>query len=109
MPPAPFGLSRRPFRPTPDPSVFFPSATHAAARADLADAADRGDGIALVDGDPGTGKTLVALKVLDDLPADARKVLLPAGRFAAPADLYRAVLFDLGKPYEHKAEADLRL
>ncbi|HEY2786821.1 MAG TPA: AAA family ATPase [Fimbriiglobus sp.] len=109
MPPAPFGLTRRPFRPTPDPACFFPSATHAAARNDLIESADRGDGIALLDGEPGTGKTLVALKVLDELPAEARRVLLPGGRFAAPADLFRAFLFDLGKPYENKAEPDLRL
>jgi general secretion pathway protein A len=109
MPSAPFGLTRRPFRPTPDPACFFPSATHAAARADLMEAADRGDGIALLDGDPGTGKTLIALKVLDDLPTEARRVLLPGGRFAAPADLFRAFLFDLGKPYENKVESDLRL
>jgi type II secretory pathway predicted ATPase ExeA len=107
--PAPFGLARRPFRPTPDPACFFPSATHATARADLLDAADRDDGLALVDGEPGTGKTLVALKVLDALPADARRVVVPGGRFTTPADLYRAVLFDLGKPYENKAETDLRL
>src|SRR5262245_30189546 len=103
MPSAPFGLVRRPFRPTPDPGCFFASATHAAARADLAEAADRGDGLALLDGEPGTGKTLVALKVLDDLPAGTRRVLVPGGRFAGPADLFRAVLFDLGKPYENKA------
>ncbi len=109
MPPAPFGLTRRPFRATPDPACFFPSATHAAARADLVEAADRGDGIALLDGDPGTGKTLIALKLLDDLPTEARRVLLPGGRFNAPADLFRAFLFDLGKPYENKVESDLRL
>lgn len=109
MPPAPFGLTRRPFRPTPDPGCFFPSVTHSAARAELIDAADRGEGIALVDGEPGTGKTLVALKVLDDLAADARRVLLPGGRFATPADLYRAFLFDVCKPYEQKNETELRL
>jgi general secretion pathway protein A len=102
-------MTRRPFRPPPDPGCFFASVTHAAARADLVEAADRGDGLALLDGEPGTGKTLVALKVLDVLPADARRVLVPGGRFAGPADLFRAVLFDLGKPYENKAEPDLRL
>jgi general secretion pathway protein A len=109
MPPEPFGMTRRPFRPTLDPSNFFPSATHASARTDLIEAADRDDGLAFVDGDPGTGKTLVALRVLEDIPGDARRVVLPGGRFVTPADLFRAVLFDLGKPYENKSESDLRL
>src|SRR5262245_33473361 len=101
MPPAPFGLVRRPFRPTPDPACFFPSATHSAALSDLSEAIERGDGLALLDGEPGTGKTLVALKVLDGLRADERRVFLPNGRFLSAADLFRAFLFDVGKPYEN--------
>jgi type II secretory pathway predicted ATPase ExeA len=104
-----FGLTRRPFRPTPDADLYFPAAGHEAAVAALTAAYDARDGVALLDGGPGTGKTLAALRFLEALPATAPRVFLPAARFARPADLFQAILFDCGAPYQGLSEHELRL
>jgi type II secretory pathway predicted ATPase ExeA len=104
-----FGLGRRPFRPAPDPDLYFPAAAHEAAAAALRAGFDAADGIALLDGGPGTGKTLVALRLLDALAPDAAPVFVPSARFARPAELHQAILFDLGKPYQGLGETELRL
>lgn len=104
-----FGLTRRPFRPTPDTDAYFPAATHEAALAGLRRAYDARDGLALVDGEPGTGKTIVVRKFLDGLDPAVGPVFLPATRFLRPADLYQAILFDHGSDYHGLSEQELRL
>jgi type II secretory pathway predicted ATPase ExeA len=104
-----FGLRRRPFRSAPTPETYFPSETHAAAVARLRAAFDAGGGIALLDGDPGTGKTSVALRLLDALRDSATPVFLASARLTRPADLQQAILFDLGRPYQGLGESELRL
>ena len=90
-----FGLTRRPFRLTPDPAAYATTPPHEAAAAVLARAFRNGDGVALVDGDPGTGKTLVGVRFLDSLPADTPRVMLAAPRQAKPAELFQALLTNL--------------
>lgn len=104
-----FGLTRRPFRPTPDTDAYYPAAAHEAALAGLRTAFAARDGLALLDGDPGTGKTLLALRFLEGLEAAVPRVLIPAPRFARPADLHQAILFDLGAEYRGLTEQELRL
>ena len=104
-----FGLTRRPFRPTPDTDAYYPAAGHEAALGGLRSAFAARDGLALLDGDPGTGKTLLALRFLEGLDAAVPRVLIPAPRFARPADLHQAILFDLGAEYRGLTEQELRL
>lgn len=104
-----FGLTRRPFRPTPDTDAYYPAAGHEAALGGLRSAFAARDGLALLDGDPGTGKTLVALRFLEGLEASFPRVLIPAPRFARPADLHQAILFDIGAEYRGLTEQELRL
>jgi type II secretory pathway predicted ATPase ExeA len=104
-----FGLTRRPFRPTPDTDSYFPAAAHEAALVALRTAFTAHAGLALLDGDPGTGKTLVALRFLEGLDAAVPRVFIPAPRFSRPADLYQAILFDLGAEYRGLTEQELRL
>lgn len=103
------GLTRRPFAATPDVASYQPLPPHEAAVTALRRAFDSGDALALVDGDPGGGKSLVALRLLATLPADVPRVLLPAAKFARPADLYQALLFDFGDEYRGLNETELRL
>lgn len=104
-----FGLTRRPFRPTPDTDSYFPSATHEAALAAIRDAFDNGDEGAILTGDAGTGKTILAHRFLDWLTDETKRMLLPSAKYANAADLHRAILFDLGQPWQGRSEQELRL
>ena len=104
-----FGLRRRPFRPTPDTDAYFPAATHEAAIHHLRRALDDDEGIILLTGEPGTGKTLVARKLLEDLDESVRVVLLTNSHVSRKGDLLQAILFDLGLPYQGLTEQVARL
>jgi type II secretory pathway predicted ATPase ExeA len=104
-----WGLDRRPFRPTPALDLFVALPPHEAAVAALRSAFAAGDGLALLDGGPGTGKTQLALRFLESLGGDVLPIFVPSARFAKPADLHQAILFDLGQPYRGLGEQELRL
>ena len=104
-----FGLTRRPFRPTPDTDAYYKAPTHEAALAALRHAYEARDGLALVDGEPGTGKTIIVRKFLDGLDPAVAPVFLPSPRFLRPTDLYQAILFDHGTDYRGLSEQELRL
>jgi type II secretory pathway predicted ATPase ExeA len=104
-----FGLRQRPFRSAPDPAAYYPSGPHEAALHLLLDALADGDGLALLTGDPGTGKTLLATILLDRLGEQASCVFLTNGHLTRRADLFQAVLYDLGLPYAGLSEQELRL
>lgn len=102
-------LRTRPFPTTPDVQFYYPASAHEAALNALACAIDDQEGLALLAGDPGTGKTLVAHLLLQRLGADFNTALITNCRFGSPADLLRAVLFDLRQPYQGMGEEELRL
>jgi type II secretory pathway predicted ATPase ExeA len=106
---ATFGLTRRPFRPTPDTAAYVPTAAHDAAFVAVMRAFADGDAAAVVRGEPGTGKTLLGLRVLEAIPADTKRVILHAPPDTRAVDLLQAVLFDLGQPYQGLSEQELRL
>jgi type II secretory pathway predicted ATPase ExeA len=105
----PFRLHRWPFRPLPDLGSVVRVPGHDAALGDLLAAFDAGDDGAILTGDPGTGKTLLLHRVLDALPDDANRWLLPTAKYAKPADLYQAICFDLGRDWLGRSESELRL
>jgi type II secretory pathway predicted ATPase ExeA len=104
-----FGLQRRPFRSTPDPTTYYPSGTHEAALHAVLQALADDDAVALVTGDPGTGKTLLTAVLLDRLGEASSCVVLTNGHLAGRADLFQAILYDLGLPYAGRTEQELRL
>jgi type II secretory pathway predicted ATPase ExeA len=104
-----FGMTRRPFRPAVDTGAYFPGAAHETALAAVTAAFARRDPVALVDGPPGTGKSLVARRWLERLPPDVPKVVLPNVKAPGPVDLFQAILFDLNLPYQGLSEQELRL
>ena len=106
---ASFGLTRRPFRPTPDTASYVPTVGHDAAFAAVMRAFTDGDAAASVRGEPGTGKTLLGLRFLEAIPADTKRVMLHAPPETRAADLLQAVLFDLGQQYQGLSEQELRL
>jgi type II secretory pathway predicted ATPase ExeA len=102
-------MTRRPFRPAVDTGAYFPAASHEAALTAVASAFARRDPVALIDGPPGTGKSLVARLWLERLPTDVPRVVLPSIEATKPADLLQAILFDLNQPYRGLSEQELRL
>ena len=65
------------------PPRITPAPTHEAALTALREAFSALDGLALLDGKPGTGKTLVSLRFLETLDPAIVRVVLPAPRFTA--------------------------
>jgi type II secretory pathway predicted ATPase ExeA len=104
-----FGLARPAFRPAVDTDSYFPAASHEAALAAVAAGFARRDPVVLLDGPPGTGKSLVARKWLEQLLPEVPRVVVPNVHAARPADLLQAMLFDLSQPYQGLAEQELRL
>jgi len=104
-----FGLKRRPFPSLPDTALYYPASSHEAAlAASLRGVADQ-EGLILVTGNPGTGKTLLAHLLLDRLGADTQTAFLTNSHFADRSALLQAILFDLGLPYSPGSEQMLRL
>lgn len=104
-----FGMSARGFRPSVDVASYFPAASHEVALAGVSHAFERRDGLVLIDGPAGVGKSLVSRVWLDRLPADVPRVVLPNASATKPADLLQAILFDLSQPYQGLGEQELRL
>jgi general secretion pathway protein A len=104
-----FGLRRRPFPATPDSTCYYPATGHERALAALLRGLADGEGVLLVTGEPGTGKTLLCHCLAERLGGDRQTVFLPCCRFADRAGLFQAVLFDLALPYEGRGEQEMRL
>jgi type II secretory pathway predicted ATPase ExeA len=104
-----FGLTRRPFPATPDDEVYYSATGHEAALASLASAIHGEEGIALLAGAPGTGKTLLGHCLSERLGTSMVCAFLPNSHFADRSALFQAILFDLKLPYEDGSEQVLRL
>src|SRR5436305_9064086 len=104
-----FGLRQRPFRPSPDRAAYYPAHTHESALSRLADGLADGEGLLLLTSPPGSGKTLVGLLLAERVASGAVTAFIPHGRLQTPAELFQAVLFDLGQPFRGLSEQELRL
>jgi type II secretory pathway predicted ATPase ExeA len=104
-----FGLRRRPFPATPDVGCYYPATSHETALARLLRGLADGEGVLLLTGQPGTGKTLLCHCLLDRLAAGTNTVLLTNSHLRDRAGLLQAILFDLSLPYEARSEQELRL
>jgi type II secretory pathway predicted ATPase ExeA len=104
-----FRLQARPFPTTPAPPSYYAATPHEAVLDRLLRGVDDGEGLLLLTGAAGTGKTLVAHLLLERLGREINSALLTNCRFASRADLLRALLFDLGQPHQGLGEQELRL
>lgn len=71
-----YGLKRRPFDMTPDPSFFFPSQKHTEALASLVYAVTEKRGFVVITGEIGSGKTTVCRTLLQKLDPAAKVALI---------------------------------
>jgi type II secretory pathway predicted ATPase ExeA len=86
------------------PARVIDAALHAIDRA-----IRRAEGISLVVGPPGTGKSLLLAKVGESVAEDFKVALLSGARICTRRALWQSILVDLGKPYRGIDEAELRI
>jgi len=89
-----YGLKEDPFRLTPDPVYFFPSASHNEALLSLNYVVQQKEGFCLVTGEPGTGKTTV-LNVFKESWRDKAEIALVLTPRLSPEEFLLSVLEDL--------------
>jgi type II secretory pathway predicted ATPase ExeA len=104
-----FGLRFKPFRTTPDLEGYYPATSHERVLGLLQQALDDEEGLLLVTGDPGTGKTLLCHALLEKLGDSVATALLTNSHFPDRAALLQSLLFDLRLPHEQHGEQMLRL
>jgi type II secretory pathway predicted ATPase ExeA len=103
------GLQRRPFPSGLDLEGYYPATSHERALARLRQALAEGEGILLLLGEPGMGKTLLAHNLLDEMNGRHQTAFLTHGCYATRFSLLQAVLYDLSLPHQAGDEHPLRL
>ena len=73
-----FGLKEDPFKLTPDPAYYYPSASHNEGLLLMDYAIDQKEGFLLVIGDPGTGKTTMLKVFLEKWKDAENRIAWPA-------------------------------
>jgi type II secretory pathway predicted ATPase ExeA len=104
-----FGLRRRPFPATLDHSCYYPATSHERALGRLLQGLSDGEGVLLLTGVPGTGKSLLCLCLLERLGGGACSAFLTNSHLRDRASLLQAVLYDLSLPYAGRTEQEMRL
>jgi type II secretory pathway predicted ATPase ExeA len=103
-----FGLKQRPFRNNLDTKAYYPASGHEQSLAQLLGAIKKEDGIALLTGEVGVGKTLLCHCLVERL-GDTETCLLTNSHFADRTALLQAVLYDLSLSFNGLTEQGLRL
>lgn len=91
-----YKLSGRPFQLTPDPKYYFQPESHSPVVEHLSGASKEPDGIALVTGDIGTGKTTLARHLQETLDTSQYAVGMMSNTRVAGADLMVTILTAFG-------------
>src|SRR2546423_531618 len=103
-----FGLQRRPFPATPDSTCYYPATSHERALARLLQAVQGNEGLVLLTGEPGVGKTLLCHCLLQRC-GEVRSAFVTNSHLPDRAALLQAILYDLGLPHAGRSEQELRL
>jgi type II secretory pathway predicted ATPase ExeA len=106
---AAFGLQKRPFSVTPDAAcVFAPEPVHQILEQILR-RIDESQGVAVLTGPAGTGKTLLCRRLIQDLAGQYSVAYLSSASFASRRALLQAILYEVGQRYSGLGEQELRL
>ena len=92
-----FGLSKPPFRITPDPEFFYAGGNRGAVLEALVYAVSRGEGVVKVVGEVGSGKTMLCRMLERELPPGCDIVYLANPRLGA-AEILHAIALELELP-----------
>ncbi len=104
-----FGFSERPFAAAPTARHYFPGAAIEAARQNLTRCVERAEGIGLLVGPAGTGKTLLCHVLAEEFRGRCFIALLDSGRICTRRAMLQAISYEIGLPYRGIEEGDLRL
>lgn len=104
-----FGLSGRPFPAVPHFDHYYPGMAIKNAAQRLIRCVERAEGVGIVVGPSGTGKTLLMMVLAAHFKDSFRVALLSSGRLATRRALLQAILFELGRPYRDMDDGELRL
>ena len=106
---APRHPSNRPFMASPRTQFYHPAAAIDAGLHAIERAIRRAEGVALVVGQPGTGKSLLLAKVAEDVRDDFDVAFLSGTRILTRRALWQSVLAEIGEPYRGIDEVELRM
>ncbi len=101
--------SSRPFLSAPRTDFYHPARVIDAAIHGLDRLVRRAEGIGLVVGPPGTGKSLLLAKVAESVRDDFDVALLSGARICTRRALWQSILAAIGEPYRGIDEAELRI
>ncbi len=104
-----FNLTERPFTSIPRIDHFYPAAVIDAARNTLARCVDRGEGVAMLIGPSGTGKSLLCQVLAEQFQKTFQVALLASTHLDTRRSLLQAILYELDRPYRGLDEGELRL
>ncbi|MBD3676484.1 MAG: AAA family ATPase [Planctomycetaceae bacterium] len=104
-----FDFIAKPFSSVPDADCFIALAQYEEALQHLAEWVGSGEGVAMLTGSAGLGKTLICQRLLADISAEKHAVLLPHGNFPHVQSFLKALLFQLNCNYAGLDEDELRL
>jgi type II secretory pathway predicted ATPase ExeA len=106
---SPFQFQHKPFSSVPDADCFIPLPIHDQALQGLRDWVEQGEGLGMLTGIAGLGKTLLCQRLLSEYADKIQVVLLPHGNFPNAFSFLKAVLFQLNCNYAGLDEDELRL
>lgn len=104
-----FGLSRRPFLAIPDVNAYSPNEFMESARTSILRCLRRGEGISLIVGQSGVGKSLLLRLLAQPFQMDYPVAMLSNVRLKTPKAFLQQVLFELHLPFCGSDENELRL
>jgi len=104
-----FGFDKRPFPSLPRSELYVPGTVIQDARETLARCIERSEGVGMLVGPSGTGKTLLCQMLAEQFEESLATVVLSGGRISTRRNLFQAVLYGLGKAYRGMDEGEARL
>lgn len=104
-----FHLTRRPFAAAPLVAGYIPTTALEQARTTLVRCVERAEGIAVVVGPPGTGKSLLCQLLAEHFRGRFQVAALASARLCTRRALLQNILFELKLPYRGLDEGELRL
>jgi type II secretory pathway predicted ATPase ExeA len=104
-----FNLNERPFSSVPRTDHYYPAGVIDAARNNLTRCIDRAEGVGLIVGPSGTGKSLLCQVLAENFQQRFQVALLASTHLDTRRSLLQAVLYELDRPYRGMDEGELRL